>query len=499
MISILLGVIVVLLLVLIYFQFKSQNEKKLDEETIVKYFDSLYEKLRSEFSINREEYQKSFKEQRTELENKFDNFSGKQQTLFEKFEERIDKNSTRNEARFDKFEERIDKSAKASEERFDKIEERVTGDLKEIRENNEKKLDEIRGTLENASKQQSDLFEKFEQRLNLLVKENDEKMRGIQKQIDEKLNEIRENNDKKLEEMRKTVDEKLHDTLEKRLGESFKLVSEQLENVSKGLGEMRNLATGVGDLKRVLTNVKTRGTWGEVQLEKLIEEVLTPEQYAKNIETKKGSRKRVEFAIKMPGNSRDESVWMPVDAKFPLEDYQRLKDAQEKANMEEIERAKKMLQERIKQQAKEIQEKYLNPPETTEFAIMFLPMEGLYAEVLSIPGLFDFVQRNYRVTMTGPTNFLALLNSLQMGFRTLAIQKRSSEVWKLLGVVKTEFGKFGNLLEKTQLKLSQASKQIEDAARKSRTIERKLRNVEALPTNETNNLLSSGEEDIVVE
>jgi DNA recombination protein RmuC len=446
-------------------------------EEIEKLFEKQSELFRTEFASNREEYSKSFREQRRELGEAFETFSKKQIEQFEKLEERLEKNS------------------KTNEERLGKIEERVNTDLKELQNSNEKKLEEIKSALADAMKNQSELFEKFETRLNSLVKQNEEKMSLIEERIETKLKDIRESNEKKLEEMRQTVDEKLHATLEKRLGESFKIVSEQLDNVSKGLGEMRTLATGVGDLKRVLTNVKARGTWGEVQLERLIEEVLTPDQYEKNVPTKAKSNARVEFAIKMPGSEQNKPVWIPVDAKFPIEDYQRLLDALDAANIEEIEKARKDLQTRIKAQAKDIQEKYIDPPNTTNFAIMFLPIEGLYAEVLRIPGLFDFVQREYRVTMTGPTNFLAVLNSLQMGFRTLAIQKRSSEVWKLLGAVKTEFGKFGDLLDKTQEKLRLASDNIDKAAKRSRSIERRLRDVEELPTSESVKMLGETEEE----
>ncbi len=468
MIEIFLSAIIVMLIVNAFLLLKvlkttSEQAKSNNDELLSK----ISNELRTEFTLNREEYTKQFKTQREELSAALDNFTEKQSE------------------KFDKFDKSFEESGKNNEERLEKIEGRIEKNLNEIREGNEKKLVEIRSTLQETSKTQNEQFEKFENRLNLLVKQNEERMRQIEEKIDGKLNEIRENNEKKLEEMRKTVDEKLHATLEKRLGESFKIVSEQLENVSKGLGEMRNLATGVGDLKRVLTNVKARGTWGEVQLERLIEEILTPEQYAKNIATKKGSTARVEFAIKMPGSEQDSPVWIPVDAKFPIEDYQRLLDAMDSANMQEIEKARKDLQTRIKAQAKDIRDKYIDPPNTTNFALMFLPIEGLYAEVLRIPGLFDEIQRDFRVTMTGPTNFLAVLNSLQMGFRTLAIQKRSSEVWKLLGAVKTEFGKFGDLLDKTQEKLRLASDNIEKAAKRSRSIERKLRDVEELPSTES--------------
>ncbi|MBI9070543.1 MAG: DNA recombination protein RmuC [Melioribacteraceae bacterium] len=331
----------------------------------------------------------------------------------------------------------------------------------------------------------------FAQQLTNLTATNEDKFEKLQTKVSDQLKEIQENNSKKLEEMRVTVDEKLHETLEKRLGESFKLVSDRLELVHKGLGEMQTLATGVGDLKKVLTNVKTRGTWGEIQLENLIDQILAPDQYEKNVQTKKGSQARVEFAIKLPGRNeiKDEVVWMPIDAKFPLEDYQRLMEAQEKGDIPAIEEAGKLIERRIKDEAKSISSKYLDPPNTTDFAIMFLPIEGLYAEVLRRVGLADTIQHDFRIIIAGPTNIAALLNSLQMGFRTLAIEKRSSEVWKLLAVVKTEFGKFGDLLDKTHTKLEQASKSIGEATRKTRTIERKLRDVQELPSSEQTDLL----------
>jgi DNA recombination protein RmuC len=324
-----------------------------------------------------------------------------------------------------------------------------------------------------------------------LIATNDKKFEELKERVEKQLKEIQEKNEKKLEEMRVTVDEKLHDTLEKRLGESFKLVSERLEQVHKGLGDMQELARGVGDLKNMLTNVKTRGTWGEVQLLNLIEQILTPEQYETNVQTKKGSAERVELAVKLPGKDKEasETVWLPIDAKFPVEDYQRLQDAQEKGEMEAINEAFRGIERRIKEEARKISDKYLNPPKTTDFAIMFLPIEGLYAEALRIRGLAEFVQREYRVVLAGPTTLSALLNSLQMGFRTLAIEKRSSEVWKILSAVKTEFGKFGEVLDKTKKKLQEASNTIDAAATRTRVIERKLRDVEELPAGDSEKLL----------
>ena len=300
--------------------------------------------------------------------------------------------------------------------------------------------------------------------------------------LEQRLERLQQDNSAKLEQMRQTVDEKLHATLESRLSESFRQVSERLEQVHKGLGEMQSLAAGVGDLKKVLSGVKTRGVLGEVQLGALLEQVLTPEQYEKNVATRPGSRERVEFAIRMPGQGREgESLWLPVDAKFPLEDFQRLQAAQEAADPPAVEVAAAALEARVRLEARSIAEKYVEVPYTTEFAVLYVPFEGLYAEVLRRPGLFEQLQRELRVTICGPTTLSALLNSLQMGFRTLAIQKRSSEVWQVLGSVKGEFGKFGEVLANTKRQLQTVANSIEQAETRTRQIERKLKDVEALP------------------
>lgn len=309
--------------------------------------------------------------------------------------------------------------------------------------------------------------------------------------VEQRLSSLQNDNAKKLDQMRETVDEKLQATLEKRFGDSFKLVSDRLDQVHKGLGEMQTIAIGVGDLKKVLSNVKTRGTWGEAQLGNLIEEIMTGEQYEKNVMTKKGSRDAVEYAIKLPGNGDVDHVWLPIDAKFPLDDYQRLIESEDRADLVNSAELRKSLENRIKSEAKDIHTKYIDVPYTTDFGILFVPIESLYAEVLRIPGLFESIRRDYKVIITGPTTIQAILNSLHMGFRTLSIQKRSSEVWEVLGVVKKEFGKFGDLLEKTQEKLNQAGKTIEDAVKKTRTIEKKLGKVGDSP------LLKEGEEEIV--
>ena len=333
-------------------------------------------------------------------------------------------------------------------------------------------------------------LELFAKQLNALSEMNEKKFDKLKDSVEMQLKNLQADNHNKLEEMRKTVDEKLHDTLEKRLGESFRIVSERLEQVHKGLGEMKILANGVGDLKRVLSNVKTRGIWGEIQLESLLEQILTIEQYEKNIATIPNSSERVEFAIKLPGKgTNEEIVWLPIDAKFPQEDYQRLLDAQEDADAVLAEECAKALENRIKSEAKSIQTKYVCVPHTTEFAILFLPIEGLYAEVLRRPGLSELLMQKYKIVITGPTTLAALLNSLQMGFRTLAIEKRSSEVWSVLGAVKTEFGKFGDLLDKTNKKLQEATNVIDTATKKTRTIERKLKDVQELPERESGDLL----------
>ncbi len=342
--------------------------------------------------------------------------------------------------------------------------------------------------LAQLGKLQAQQLESFAQQLSRLTNSNEQRFESLRLALEGRLAAMQSDNAVKLEEMRRTVDEKLHATLEQRLGESFKLVSDRLEQVHRGLGEMQTLATGVGDLKRVLTNVKTRGTWGEVQLEALLDQLLTAEQYAKNVATRPNSLDRVEFAIRLPGLAMGEDeqrpVWLPIDAKFPLEDYQRLLEAQDRADPAALETAIKALEVRLRDEARKIRDKYVEPPYT----------EGLYAEALRRPGLVDSLQRDPRICIAGPTTLAALLNSLQMGFRTLAIERRSSEVWAVLGAVKTEFGKFGEALEVTRRKLEQASRSIESAGVRTRQIERKLKGVEALPVIEAQLRLGDLEE-----
>ncbi|MFH1290194.1 MAG: DNA recombination protein RmuC [Nanoarchaeota archaeon] len=358
------------------------------------------------------------------------------------------------------------------------LREEVIAALKGITEATTKTM----GELANLQKIQ---LETMSTAIGKLSDSNEKKLDAVRVTVEDKLQSIQIDNAKQLEQMRQTVDEKLQGTLEKRLGESFKQVSERLELVHKGLGEMHTLATGVGDLKKVLTNVKTRGTWGEVQLGALLEQVLNLDQFGTNVATKDGGE-RVEFAIKLPGqgNDKDEVVWLPIDAKFPIEDYQRLIDAQERADIEGVEAASKQLENRVKACASDISRKYINPPKTTDFGILFLPIEGLFAEVIRRTGLIEVIQRECRVVIAGPTTLWSILNSLQMGFRTLAIQKRSSEVWNLLAAVKTEWTKYGDVLDAVQNKLHQASDTIENAKRRSRAVGRKLKDVQELPVGE---------------
>jgi DNA recombination protein RmuC len=350
------------------------------------------------------------------------------------------------------------------------------------------------GQLGNVQKQQ---LEGVTTQVQALIETNQQRLDGLRATISEQLNEMREANEKKLEEMRRTVDEKLQGTLEKRLGESFKLVSERLDAVHKGLGEMQNLATGVGDLKNVLTNVKVRGTWAEYQLEAILEQVLTPDQFDRNVATRKDSSERVEFAIRLPGRSDDpeDCVWLPIDSKFPQEDYLRLSEAANSADVEAVALSTRELLRSITQSAKTIAEKYLNPPQTTDFAVLYLPTEGLYAEVLRQPGLVSQLQQDYRVMVSGPTTIAALLNSLRLGFRSLAIEQQASEVWQVLGAVKTEFGRFGDVLAKVKKQLATASNTIENTERRTRAMARTLREVEQLPGAKSDELLELLPED----
>jgi DNA recombination protein RmuC len=398
--------------------------------------------IRTEFSGNRDEIQKNSKDSREELSKSIKNFS--EQILNSAKENRTEMTSS-----LKSFEEKSTNSAKE----FNELQRNKFNDLllkqEQTKTDTENKLDKIRETVE------------------------------------KKLQILQEDNNKKLEEMRVTVDEKLQTTLDKRFNDSFTLISDRLELVHKGLGEMQTLAISVGDIKKVMTNVKSRGIMGEYQLANILEDLLTNEQYEKNVKTKVGSGVNVEFAIKLPNNnSLDKTLWLPIDSKFPKEDYEALVDAYDEGDPVKLENLRKAFKSSIIKNAKDIKEKYIDPPNTTEYGIMFLPFESLYAEVLRTPGLFELLQKDFKITITGPTTLSALLNSLQMGFRTLAIEKRSSEVWDILGVVKTEFGKFGTILEKTKKKLQEATNTIDQAGVRTRAIERQLINVQELPVSE---------------
>lgn len=384
---------------------------------------------------------------------------------------------------------------KAVEEDLRKGREESAGSARSLREEVSTSLttlgDGLSNTLANSSKVQQEHLSSFSSQLKALSESNNRALEQIRTTLDTRVKQLQEENEKKLEEMRKTVDEKLQGTLEKRLGESFKLVSDRLEAVQRGLGEMQNLATGVGDLKRVLTNVKSRGTWAEVQLGAILDQFLAPGQYQKNVQTKKGTSEVVEFAIRLPGRPEDpdDSVWLPVDSKFPQEDWLRLQEASEEGDAEGVQKAADALARTLRIEAQKIHEKYLDPPGTTDFGIMFLATEGLYAEALRQPDLVPQLQERFRIVVAGPTTLAAILSSLRMGFQTLAIEKRASEVWDVLGAVKTEFGKFGEVLGKVKRQLSTASKTIDAAETRTRAMERKLRSVQQLPEEDTDSLL----------
>lgn len=538
MTEVLLIVLILAVIISILLQIKSSKKIQQPDFTPLKSefvnIDNSVQKLersiKDEFSRNREEIGRNQKDQREELNSAFRNFGdsisnrlaeiaalqkgqldsfAKQLTqLTQTIEQRLDKLIQSNSEEQREFQKKTDKSYQdvknelsailkdvtvstekmksTIDDKLNYLTEQMSQNSKAIREELSKSLKSFEEQSASDNKMfNSQMKEKFDD----LIKDQKEintnielRLERVRTTVEEKLTSIQEDNSKKLDAMRETVDEKLQSTLEKRLGDSFKLVSERLEQVHKGLGEMQSLASGVGDLKKVLSNVKTRGVLGEYQLANLLEQILTPDQYGKNVKTVPGSDAIVEYAVKLPGREDiDKTVWLPIDAKFPSEDFQALMSAYEAGDVAIIEERSKALVTRIKGCAKDIKEKYLAPPNTTDFGILFLPFEGLYAEVLRNVGLFETLQRDYKIIITGPTTLAALLNSLQMGFRTLAIERRSSEVWELLGAVKSEFGKFGEVLEKTQKKLQEASNVIEQAGVRSRAIERKLKDVQDLP------------------
>ncbi len=446
--------------------------------------------VRDEVARSREESGKTAREQRQELTESFTTFG-------DAVVQRMTDAAVMQKGQLDAFSGQLATFAKASGERLDAVRSESATGSKQLRE---EVIASLRGISEAITKTMAEIanlqknqLETMSAAIAKLSESNEKKLEAVRKTVEEKLQSMQSDNAKQLEQMRQTVDEKLQGTLEKRLGESFKLVSERLELVHKGLGEMQTLATGVGDLKKVLTNVKTRGTWGEVQLGAMLEQVLNPDQFSTNVATKDNGE-RVEYAIRLPGQGadKDEVVWLPIDAKFPVEDYQRLIEAQERADADAVEQAGKQLENRVRSCAGDICGKYLNPPKTTDFGILFLPIEGLFAEVIRRTGLTEVIQRECRVVIAGPTTLWSILNSLQMGFRTLAIQKRSSEVWNLLAAVKTEWTRYGDVLEAVEKKLHQASDTIEKARVRSRAVGRKLKDVQELPAGEANALLSPG-------
>jgi DNA recombination protein RmuC len=468
--------------------------------------------VKIEIGINRSETNEANRHSREELSNSLKSFG-------EQIANSMKDTSILQKTQLETFSSNLSTLTKSIEDKLNALTSTIDAKLSSSNESNTTNSKETRKELKEALDSFKTDFSKSVETFNTAQKENflallnkqseqntttSTKLDQMRETLEKKISDMQTGNEKKLEEMRNTVDEKLQKTLETRLGESFKLVSERLEAVHAGLGDMQKLATGVGDLKRVLTNVKTRGILGEYQLENLLEQLMTPDQYEKNHKPKNNSNAIVEFAIKLPGRGETEKpVWLPIDSKFPKEDFELLLEAYDLADPELIEERRKNFIRSIRKCANDICSKYIDPPNTTDFAILFLPFESLYAEVLRSPGLFESIQRDCKIIITGPTTLSALLSSLQMGFRTLAIEKRSSEVWQLLGAVKTEFGTFGGILEKTQKKLQEASNVIDQASTRSRAIERKLKNVQELPKDEVagllGDILDSNDEEIETE
>jgi DNA recombination protein RmuC len=496
LVYILLSAIIFLLIIAIIFAYKASMLKNDEAILGVKFqidnlgmnLNKIEASVKDEISTNRTELTKSEKDTRDELTTSLKTFA-------DLISNSIKSTTDLQKTQLETFSNHLAALTKTFEEKFLGFQETIAINSKDSRTELKEALDtfkiNLNISLKDFSERQRENFNNLIQAENTQTAATATKLDAVRDMVEKKITALQEGNERKLEEMRKTVDEKLQDTLEKRLGESFKLVSERLEAVHQGLGDMKQLAVGVGDLKRVLTNVKTRGVLGEYQLENILEQLLTNEQYGKNIKTKNASNALVEFAIKLPGREDNgKSVWLPVDSKFPKEDFELLMHAYENGVPELIEEHRRSFVKGIKKCAGDICEKYIDPPNTTDFAILFLPFESLYAEVLRTPGLFESLQKDCKIIITGPATLSALLSSLQMGFRTLAIEKRSSEVWELLGAVKTEFGNFGNMLDRTQKKLTEASNVIEQAGKRSRAIERKLRTVQELPKEQAILMLS---------
>lgn len=505
-IMILLLAVIILLIINILLTYRTGKTKDINSlqdikfkiENIPSEIQRVEAAVKNEISVNRTETNETSKRSREELLNSLklfgDQISNSMKNTSDLQKSQLDTFSANLKALTTLIEEKLNRLTTTIDNKLTAFNESNTNNSKENRRELKEALDSFKKDFSKSvvdfnSAQKDNFFallDKQEQQ-NTATSSKLDRMRET---LEKKISELQAGNEKKLDEMRTTVDEKLQKTLEARLGESFKLVSERLEAVHKGLGDMQQLATGVGDLKKVLTNVKTRGILGEYQLENILEQMMTPEQYAKNVKTKVDSSAMVEFAVKLPGKEdKEKTVWLPIDSKFPKEDFELLLEAYDQVAPELIEKRRADFVKGIKKCAIDIGSKYIDPPNTTDFAILFLPFESLYAEVLRTPGLFEGIQRECKIIITGPTTLSALLSSLQMGFRTLAIEKRSSEVWQLLGAVKTEFGNFGGILEKTQKKLQEASNVIEQAGVRSRAIERKLKTVQELPKEEAIGLI----------
>lgn len=477
---------------------KQVGELNFKLDSLYRNVERIESSVRSEISTNRTEASNDSKASREELSHSLNSFGEHISTVMKNVGQ-VQKEQ------LEGFSRNLNELTQSIQEKLSGLTNSIEVKLKELNEGNistaKDNRKELKETLELFKTDFSKSVDSFNQTqkdnfISLLNKQSEQntattgKLDFMRETVERKIAELQQGNEKKLDEMRATVDEKLQKTLETRLGESFKMVSDRLESVHKGLGDMQQLAAGVGDLKKVLSNVKTRGVMGEYQLANLLEQMLTPDQYAKNVRTKVGSNATVEFAVKLPaGENKEDVLWLPIDSKFPKEDFELLSEAYEHGSSDHIEELRKNFTRGIKKCAYDICGKYIDPPNTTDFAILFLPFESLYAEVLRTPGLFESIKRECNIVILGPTTLAAYLSSLQMGFRTLAIQKRSSEVWNLLAAVKTEFGTFGDILEKTQKKLEAASKEIDTAGVRSRAIERKLRDVQELPKDQTADLI----------
>ena len=482
---VLVSVAVILLIVLVT---RSSNTKLLQIEAQLSSFEKNQERteraLKEEIAKNREETAVNSKQLREEIINNMTNIANMQKDQLDIFSKQLTALTASNE-------DKLGKMTQTVEEKLRLLQEQINCNAKENRDELSKSLksfeDRFAVNVKEFNELQKQKFNDLSNKQTELIQSTEMKLDRMREIIEARLKLIQDDNSEKLEKMRATVDEKLHKTLEERLSQSFKIVSERLELVHKGLGEMQTLAVGVGDLKKVLSNVKTRGILGEIQLGNILEQILTPEQYSRNVATRKGSRDHVEFAVKLPGkDDSGEVVYLPVDSKFPLENYHSLVNAYEHGDLAAIEEASKLLESNIKKCAKDIRDKYIDPPNTTDFGILFLPIEGLYAEVVRRPALLEVLQREYKIMIAGPTTLSAFLNSLQMGFRTLAIEKRSSEVWKILGAIKTEFEIFGKVLTKAQEKINQASHEIDDlVGKRTRKIQSKLKSVQEMPVLES--------------